>query len=242
MGVGHGFWVVKVFEATGEQRGFRVHFLQYFSDVRTIDVRHKVHIQVIFVRTQRFGHHKRTEVGATDTDVHHIRNRFAGVAFPAAGDNRFREGFHLLQHRIHFRHHIFAVHDDRGIATVAQRHMQHCTIFRTVDLLTGEHGLDSTAQVGLFCQVLQFRQRFFGDAVLEKSTSIKSSNVAENLAKRSLSFANKSAIVTSFISSKCFCSACQAEVCVGLMFFISNTLLILRIVTEIDCNASHRKV
>ena len=46
--------------------------------------------------------------------------------------------------------------------------MQHRTIFRTVDLLTGEHGLDSTAQVGLFCQVLQFRQRFFGDAVFGK--------------------------------------------------------------------------
>ncbi|MNZ57865.1 hypothetical protein D3C78_758560 [compost metagenome] len=43
--------------------------------------------------------------------------------------------------------------------------MQHGTVFGTVDLLTGEHGLDSPCQIGLFRQILQFRQRLFRDAV-----------------------------------------------------------------------------
>ncbi len=165
VGVGHGFLGGEGFGSDQEQRGFRVHFFQHFGNVRTIDVRHKVHIQVIFVRTQRFSHHERAEVRAADTDVHDISNGFAGIAFPAAGDNRFREGFHLFQHRVHFRHHIFAVNDDWRIATVAQRHVQYGTVFSAVDFLTGEHGLDSTGQIGFFCQILQFSQRFFSDAV-----------------------------------------------------------------------------
>ncbi len=63
--------------------------------------------------------------------------------------------------------------------------------------------------------------RFF-----EKSTSIWSSKVAENLAKRSASWANSSAIVTDFICSKCCCSAFQAAVWVGLIFFMATLLLI----------------
>ena len=43
--------------------------------------------------------------------------------------------------------------------------MQHGTIFRTVDFLAGEHGFDGARQIGLFRQILQFRQRLFGDAV-----------------------------------------------------------------------------
>ncbi len=46
--------------------------------------------------------------------------------------------------------------------------MQYCAVFGAVDLLTGEHGLDGTAQIGLFRQILQFCQRLFGDAVFGK--------------------------------------------------------------------------
>ncbi|MNS94121.1 hypothetical protein D3C72_1283270 [compost metagenome] len=165
MGVGHGFLRGEGFRRNQEQGGFWIHFFQHFGDVGTIDVRDEVHVQMVFVRAQRFGHHEGAEVRAADTDVDHVGDRFAGVAFPAAGDNGFREGFHLLKHGVHFRHHIFAVDDNRSIATVTQRDMQHSAVFGAVDLLSGEHGLDGTCQIGLFRQILQFCQRLFGDAV-----------------------------------------------------------------------------
>ena len=165
VGVGHGFLGGEGFRGHQEQGAFRVHFFQHFSDVSPIDVRNKVHLQMIFVRAQRLSHHERTEVGAADTDVHHVSNGLAGIAFPLTGDNRFREGFHLLQHRVDFRHHIFAVNDNRRVATVTQRDVQHGAVFGAVDFLAGEHGFDGTGQIGLFRQILKFRQRLFGDAV-----------------------------------------------------------------------------
>ena len=168
VGVGHGFLGGKGFRRHQEQRGFRVHRFQHFGDMGTIDVRNKVHIQVIFVRTQRFGHHERAKIGAADTDVHDVGNRFTGVAFPATGDNSFREGFHLLKHGVHFRHHIFAINQNRSIAAVTQRNVQHRAIFRAVNLLAGEHGFNGVSQEGLFGQILQFGQRLFGDAVFGK--------------------------------------------------------------------------
>ena len=168
VGVGHGFLSGEGFGRNQEQGGFRVHVLQHFGDVGAIDVRHKVHIEVVFIRAQRFGHHERAEVRTADTDVHHVGNRFAGVAFPATGDDRFGEGFHLFQHRVHFRHDVFAVNDNWGIATVTQGHVQHCTVFGAVDLLAGEHGFDGIGKLSLFRQILQFCQRLFGNAVFRE--------------------------------------------------------------------------
>ena len=82
VGVGHGFLRCEGFRRHQEQGGFRVYFLQHFGDVGAIDVRHKVHIQMVFVRAQRFSHHERPQVGTTDTDVDHVSDRFTGVTFP----------------------------------------------------------------------------------------------------------------------------------------------------------------
>ncbi|CCK16170.1 hypothetical protein BN136_2180 [Cronobacter universalis NCTC 9529] len=165
VGVGHGFLSGEGFGRHQEQGAFRVHLFQHFGDVGAIDVGDKVHVEVIFVRAQGFGHHERAEVRAADTDVHHVSDRLAGIAFPFAGDNGFGEFFHLLQHGVHFRHHIFAVHQDRRIAAVAQRDVQHGAVFGAVDLLAGEHGFNGARQIGLFCQIQQFAERFFRDAV-----------------------------------------------------------------------------
>ncbi|MNL44867.1 hypothetical protein D3C87_1674690 [compost metagenome] len=89
VGVGHGFLGGEGFGRHQEQGGFWIDVFQHFGDVGAIDVRDKVHIEVRFVRTQRFGHHERAEVRATDTDVHHVGNRFAGIAFPAPGNDFF---------------------------------------------------------------------------------------------------------------------------------------------------------
>ena len=136
VGVGHGFLGSESLGRHQEQSRFRIHVLQHFGDMGAIDVRDKVHVEVVFIRTQRLGHHERTEVGAADTDVNHVGDRFAGVAFPATGDNRFGEGFHLLQHSVHFRHHIFAINHNRRIAAVTQRDVQYRAVFGAVDLLT----------------------------------------------------------------------------------------------------------
>lgn len=77
VGVGHGFLGGEGFRGHQEQCSFRVHVLQHFGDVGTIDVGDKVHVEMIFVWTQRFGHHERAEVRTADTDVHHVGDGFA---------------------------------------------------------------------------------------------------------------------------------------------------------------------
>ncbi|MDQ0630687.1 hypothetical protein QFZ44_003263 [Pantoea agglomerans] len=113
-----------------------------------------MHVQMVFVRAQRFSHHKRAEVRAADTDIHHVGDRFTGIAFPFAADDALREAFHLIQHRVDLWHHIFAIHQNRRVTPVTQRDVQHRTIFGAVNLLTREHRLNGTAQVGLFGQRL----------------------------------------------------------------------------------------
>ena len=44
--------------------------------------------------------------------------------------------------------------------------MQDGTVFGAVDFLTREHGFDGICQLSLFRQILQLRQRLFGDTVL----------------------------------------------------------------------------
>ncbi|GCX83613.1 hypothetical protein HmCmsJML084_02633 [Escherichia coli] len=154
MGVGHGFLSGEGFRGYQEQRGFRVYFFQHFRDVSPIDVRNKVHVQVVFVWTQCFSHHVRAEVRTADPDVHYVSDCFAGISFPLTGNNRFREGFHLLQHCVDFRHYVFAINQNRGIATVTQRYVQHGTVFSAVDLLAREHRLNRARQIALFRQIL----------------------------------------------------------------------------------------
>ena len=154
MGVGHGFLSGEGFRCYQEQRGFRVYFFQHFRDVSPIDVRNKVHVQVVFVRTQCFGHHVWAEVRTADPDVHYVSDCFAGITLPLTGNNRLREGFHLLQHRVDFRHNVFAINQNRGIATVTQRYVQHGAVFGAVDLLTREHRLNRARQIALFRQIL----------------------------------------------------------------------------------------
>ncbi|SVK52092.1 Uncharacterised protein [Acinetobacter baumannii] len=166
VGVGHGFLSGEGFGRHQEQRGFRVQRLQRFGDVGAVDVGDEVHVQVVFIRAQRFGHHVRAEIRTADADVHHVGDRLAGVAFPLTADDARAELFDLGQHRVHFRHHVFAVDQDRAVAAVAQGNVQHRAIFGAVDLLTGEHRFDGALQIGFFRQRLQLLQGFLRDAVL----------------------------------------------------------------------------
>jgi hypothetical protein len=63
-------------------------------------------------------------------------------------------------------HHILAVDDDRGAARRTQGHVQDRAVFRNVDLVTSEHGVDVRAQVDFLCQLQEEPERFVSDAVL----------------------------------------------------------------------------
>jgi hypothetical protein len=67
---------------------------------------------------------------------------------------------------VHLGHDVLTVDDDRCAARRAQGHVQDGTVFRDVDLLPPEHGVDAHAQVGFLCQLQEELEGFVSDAVL----------------------------------------------------------------------------
>ena len=64
------------------------------------------------------------------------------------------------------RHHVLAVDDDRCSFRRAQGHVQDGPVFRDVDLLASEHGVDPRAQAGFLGQLQEELEGFVGDAIL----------------------------------------------------------------------------
>ena len=79
---------------------------------------------------------------------------------------RLAEVRHLVEHGVDLGHHVLAVDDDRGAARRAQGHVQDGAVFRDVDLVTPEHGVDARAQAGLLRQLQEELEGFVGDAIL----------------------------------------------------------------------------
>ena len=151
-GVGHGLLRGEGLGGHQEQRGLGIQTLQRFGDMSAIHVRNKVHVQVIFVRLKCLGHHVRAQVRTTDTDIHHIGDRFAGVTGPLPADHFVAKRFHLSQYRIDLRHHVLTIDHDWRVATVTQRHVQHGPIFGAVNFVPTEHGGNRLWQLGLVRQ------------------------------------------------------------------------------------------
>ena len=151
-GVGHGLLRGEGLGGHQEQRGLGIQTLQRFGDMSAIHVRNKVHVQVIFVRLKCLGHHVRTQVRTTDTDIHHIGDRFAGVTGPLPADHFVAKRFHLSQYRINLRHHVLTIDHNWRVATVTQRHVQHRPIFGAVNFVPTEHGGNRLWQLGLVRQ------------------------------------------------------------------------------------------
>ena len=63
-------------------------------------------------------------------------------------------------------HHILTVYDDGGSARGAQSDMQHRSLFRDVDLLAAEHGIDSRLQTGFFGKLNQKLESLVRDSIL----------------------------------------------------------------------------
>ncbi len=64
------------------------------------------------------------------------------------------------------RHNVHAVHDDGLPFGGAQGGVQDGPLFRDVDLLAAEHGVDALPQAGLLRQLQKEPERLVGDAVL----------------------------------------------------------------------------
>ena len=135
--------------------------------MRAVDVRHEVRAQAVLpVRPQRLGHHHRTEVGAADADVDHVGDRLAGRALPRARAEPVGEPAHLREHRVDLRHHVDAVDEDRPVAAVAQRGVEHGPVLGAVDLVAGEHPVAPAGDVGLLGEREQELHGLGGRAVL----------------------------------------------------------------------------
>jgi hypothetical protein len=86
---------------------------------------------------------------------------------PLAAADSLAKFAHLVQHSVDFRHHVLTINLNRLVLGCPQRHVQHGTILRDVDMFTAEHGIDPLAQTALAGQLQQKPQGLVGDSILE---------------------------------------------------------------------------
>lgn len=172
-GVRHGFESRKCLGSDDEERFFEVHLLEGFGHVGAVDVRNEEHFRGGFasdwffgIRLQGFGHHDRAQVGTADTDVHHVLDGLAGLAFPLAAADEVGEFFHVLEDCANFRHHVLAIDHDRVATLVAESGVEHGALFGGVDLFTAKVLGAHVFEIGGLQEVLEFCHGFVGDDVL----------------------------------------------------------------------------
>ena len=172
-GVGHGLERREGLGSDDEERLFDVHLLEGFGHVGAVDVRNEVDFRrglagnrLVCIGLEGFGGHHRTEVGAADTDVHHVLDGLAGVALPLAAADEVGKVFHVLEDRTDFGHHVLAVDADSVATLVAQSGVEHGTLFGGVNLFAGEILLAHVVEVRGLQEVLELRHGLVGDDVL----------------------------------------------------------------------------
>jgi len=110
------------------------------------------------------GHH-RAEVRSADADIDDIANALARMAFPRSAPHPIAEIGHLVEHSMDCGHHILTIYDDGCSTRGAQGDMQDRSLFRDIDLLAPEHGIDSRLQTGFFGQLNQKLESFVRDSI-----------------------------------------------------------------------------
>ncbi len=172
-GVRHGFKSREGLGSDDEERFFDVHLLEGLGHVGAVDVRNEVNFRGVFagnrlvcIGLEGFGDHHRAEVGAANTDVHHVLDGLAGVALPLAAADKVGEVFHMLEDRTDFGHHVLAVDADRVVTLVAESGVEHGALFGGVNLFAGEVLLAHVVEVGGLEQVLELGHGLVGDDVL----------------------------------------------------------------------------
>src|SRR6202040_3911076 len=97
----------------------------------------------IAVVLERLVRHDGAEIGAADPDVDDVANALACMACPGSAPYPVREVRHRVENAVDLRHHVLAVDDDRCTARGAQGDMEDGTVFRHVELVSPEHGVDA---------------------------------------------------------------------------------------------------
>ena len=167
MRVGHRLQGREGFRRDDEESLRRVEILDGLREVGAVDVGNEAKRHgALAVMLQRFVGHHRPEVGAADADVDDVANALAGVAFPGAAADAVGKIRHLVEHGVDLRHHVLAIDDDGCASRRAQGHVQDGAVFRDVDLLAPEHGVDALAQAGFLRQLQEELEGFVGDAIL----------------------------------------------------------------------------
>ena len=110
--------------------------------------------------------HRRTEVRASDADVHHGLDAFAGRPRPLTGTQPVGEAAHRVEHGMDVGHGVLAVDLEGGVPRQAQGGVQHGPVLGGVDVLAGEHGVTALLQACRAGQIHQQCQGLPGDPVL----------------------------------------------------------------------------
>ena len=149
-----------------EQRFRRIQIARRLDEISSVDVGHEPerHGPIAVVLERLIGHY-RAEVGAADTDIHHVADALPGVALPLAAANALGKIGHLVQHGMNLRHDVLAIDEDHRSPRRAQRYVQHRAILRDIHLLAAKHCVDPPAQPGLLGELDQQPERLVVDAV-----------------------------------------------------------------------------
>ena len=132
-----------------------------------VDVGDEVHAQALaLIGRECRAHHLRTEIGAADADVDHIRDALAGMSAPVARTHAPDEGLHPRQHAVDQRHHVLTLDLDRTLGAVAQCDVQHGALLGVVDRLALEHTANPALEIDRLGQLDQPVQRLAGDEIL----------------------------------------------------------------------------
>ncbi|MNO66040.1 hypothetical protein D3C76_568200 [compost metagenome] len=167
---GHG--VLQCFEGVerlrrnDEQGGFGAQVGRQFVELAAIDVRQVVAAHATLrVGQQCLGDQLGAEERATDADVDHVGDRFFAVTAPQAVVDAPHQFSDLVEHLVHFGHHVDAVDAELVADRAAQGGVQHRAAFGGVDDLAVEHRLDGILQADFFGQVHQQVTALFVDQV-----------------------------------------------------------------------------
>ncbi|MNF26619.1 hypothetical protein D3C84_72560 [compost metagenome] len=151
-----GFEGVERLRRNDEQCGLGAQFLRQLVEFAAVDVRQIMATHAFLrVRQQRFGHQLRAEERATDADVHHVGDRLLGVTAPQTIVDTADEVGDLVQHLVHFGHHVDAIDRQLVADRAAQGRVQGRTTFGRVDDFAIEQRLDRALEVDFVGQAHQ---------------------------------------------------------------------------------------
>src|SRR5262249_59140447 len=115
---------------------------------------------------ERLVRHDWPEVRSANADVDDVLDALARMAFPIAATDAVGKAGHLVEHGVDLWHDVLAINDDGSPSRRTEGHVQDRAVFRDIDLLTTEHGVDPGTQVAFLRQLQEEFEGFIGDAML----------------------------------------------------------------------------